>query len=86
MNKGLICESTQGWGHIGSKSYGSLYSLRHTFATWFYDATKDLVALKEVLGHSDLRTVRRYVNDRQPRMDRAMERFDKVIVASSGTG
>ena len=64
----------------------SLYSLRHTFATWFYDATKDLVALKEVLGHSDLRTVLRYVNDRQPRMDRAMERFDKVIVASSGTG
>ena len=63
----------------------SLYSLRHTFATWFYDATKDLVALKEVLGHSDLRTVLRYVNDSQPRMDRAMERFDKVIVASSGT-
>ena len=62
----------------------SLYSLRHTFATWFYDATKDLVALKEILGHSDLRTVLRYVNDRQPRMDRAMERFDKAIVASSG--
>ena len=36
-----------------------LYSLRHTFATWFYDSTKDLVALKEVLGHSDLRTVLR---------------------------
>lgn len=56
-----------------------LYALRHTFATWFYDATKDLVALKEVLGHSDLRTVLRYVNDRQPRMDRAMELFDRGI-------
>ena len=51
----------------------SLYSLRHTFATWFYDKTKDLVALKQVLGHSDLRTVLRYVNDPQTRMDKAME-------------
>ena len=41
---------------------------------------------RDIIGDSDLRTVLRYVNDRQPRMDRAMERFDKVIVASSGTG
>ena len=47
--------------------------------TWLYDTTKDLVALKEVLGRSDLRTVLRYVNDRQPRMGWAMEFFDKVI-------
>ena len=53
-----------------------LYSLRHTFATWFYDSTKDLVALKEVLGHSDLRTVLRYVNDSQPRMDKAMREYE----------
>ena len=52
----------------GFPAFG-LYSLRHTFATWFYDSTKDLVALKEVLGQSDLRTVLRYVNDSQPRMD-----------------
>ena len=53
-----------------------LYSLRHTFATWFYDSTKDLVALKEVLGHSDLRTVLRYVNDSQTRMDKAMKKYE----------
>ena len=53
-----------------------LYSLRHTFATWFYDSTKDLVALKEVLGHSDLRTVLRYVNDSQPRMNKAMKQYE----------
>ena len=63
-----------------------LYSLRHTFATWFYDTTKDLVALKEVLGHSDLRTVLRYVNDRQPRMDRAMELFETGISGSPEPG
>ncbi len=57
----------------------SLYSLRHTFATWFYDKTKDLVALKEVLGHSDLRTVLRYVNDSQTRMDKAMESYEEEV-------
>ncbi len=41
-----------------------------------YDSTKDLVALKEVLGHSDLRTVLRYVNDSQPRMDDAMKKYE----------
>ena len=53
----------------------SLYTLRHTFATWFYDKTKDLVALKEVLGHSDLRTVLRYVNDSQSRIDKSMKAY-----------
>ena len=62
-----------------------LYSLRHTFATWFYDATKDLVALKEVLGHSDLRTVLRYVNDPQTRMDKGMELFEEGTASSSET-
>ena len=57
----------------------SLYSLRHTFATWFYDKTKDLVALKQVLGHSDLRTVLRYVNDPQTRMDKAMEAYEEEV-------
>ena len=57
----------------------SLYSLRHTFATWFYDRTKDLVALKEVLGHSDLRTVLRYVNDSQSRIDKAMKAYEDEL-------
>ena len=52
-----------------------LYSFRHTFATEFYDRTGNLVALKDILGHSDLRTVLRYVNDRQRRMDEAMRLF-----------
>ena len=31
----------------------SFYSLRHIFATWSYEKTKHLVALKEILGHAD---------------------------------
>ena len=57
----------------------TIYSLRHTFATWFYDKTKDLVALKEVLGHSNLRTVLRYVNDSQARMNSAIELFEEEV-------
>lgn len=54
-----------------------IYSLRHTFATRFYDKTKDLVALKDVLGHGDLRTVLRYVNDNQARAFEAMRIFSE---------
>lgn len=52
-----------------------IYSLRHTFATRFYDKTKDLVALAAVLGHGDLRTVYRYVNDGDRRAMEAMREF-----------
>ena len=55
----------------------ALYSLRHKFATWFYDRTHDVVALKDVLGHSDLRTILRYVNDNQARMSAAMKKFEE---------
>ena len=42
---------------IGFPPFG-LYSLRHTCATWFYDSTKDSVALKEVLGPANGLAVR----------------------------
>lgn len=35
-----------------------------------YDSTEDLVALKQVLAHSDFRTLLRHVNHSQPRMDK----------------
>ena len=67
----------------------TMYSLRHTFATRFYDSTSNLLALADILGHADLKTVRRYVNENQRRMDEAMERFaaarareDKAIWAN----
>jgi site-specific recombinase XerD len=49
-----------------------MYDLRHTFATRFYQATKDVVALKEVLGHSNLRTIMKYVHISQDHVDGAM--------------
>jgi integrase len=53
-----------------------LYSLRHTFATRFYEATKDLDKLARILGHGSLATVRRYINPTNDDIHEAMELFE----------
>lgn len=50
-----------------------IYSLRHTFATRFYEDTKDLDKLARILGHANLATVRRYVNPSQADLRAAMQ-------------
>lgn len=41
----------------------SAHTLRHTWATWFYEKTKDIVYVSQVLGHSDVKiTQRLYVH------------------------
>jgi site-specific recombinase XerD len=49
-----------------------IYDVRHTFATRFYEATKDIAALAAILGHRDLKTVMRYVHISQDQQKRAM--------------
>jgi integrase len=56
-----------------------LYDLRHTFATRFYQATKDIIALKEVLGHSNLRTIMKYVHVSQNHVDGAMKAYEASL-------
>ncbi len=58
----------------------TLYSLRHTFATRFYRRTRDLEALRRVLGHGDLKTVLRYVHIDQEDLRRAMQKFEEGMV------
>lgn len=53
------------------------YAFRHTFATRFYDATRNLAALRDVLGHADFRTIWRYVNDNEQRAHEAMKIFEE---------
>jgi integrase len=53
-----------------------MYSLRHTFATRFYEATKDLDKLARILGHGNLATVRRYVNPTRDDLRAAMKLFE----------
>jgi len=50
----------------------SMHKLRHRFATQAYDKTRDLVAVQELLGHSDVGTTRRYVEMNRDRMAAAV--------------
>ncbi|MBM4443259.1 MAG: tyrosine-type recombinase/integrase [Candidatus Rokubacteria bacterium] len=40
----------------------SVHSLRHTFATLLYRATRDLLLVSRALGHRDVRTTQRYAH------------------------
>lgn len=53
----------------------SVHSLRHTFGTLLYRATRDLLLVSRALGHRDIRSTHRYapVEDRQ--LVRAMDRL-----------
>jgi integrase/recombinase XerC len=50
----------------------SMHTLRHRFATQTYDSTRDLVAVQELLGHSEPGTTRRYVEVNRDRMAAAV--------------
>jgi len=55
------------------------HSLRHTAATRLVTAGIDLIVVKEILGHSDLKTVQRYahpVPERKLQAVRALENFN----------
>ena len=57
-----------------------IYSLRHTFATRFYRATKDLDALRRILGHGDLKTIMRYVHEDREQLREAMRKYEETVV------
>lgn len=50
----------------------SMHKLRHRFGTQSYDGTRDLVAVQELLGHSDPGTTRLYVEMNRDRMAAAV--------------
>lgn len=39
----------------------NVYTLRHSFATRFYNATNDIKTLADLLGHADIKTTYRYI-------------------------
>ena len=43
------------------KGKTTLHSLRHTYATMRYYTTRDMMIVKEELGHTDLQTTQKYV-------------------------
>ncbi len=54
------------------------HDLRHTFATWYYRATHDVVALQKILGHSKTEMTMRYVHETFEDMQAGMEKFEAL--------
>jgi integrase/recombinase XerC len=67
----------------------TMHSLRHWFATYSYEDTKDLLALSEVLGHASPETTRRYVKTSDARarvvVGAASARFSALQLRPAGT-
>ena len=55
-----------------------IYNLRHLFATTFYRATRDIVRLADVLGHSSIETTRIYLLTTGDEHARQLERLGLV--------
>ena len=54
------------------------HNLRHLFATAFYRATRDIVKLADVLGHSSIETTRIYLITTEAEHARQLERLGLV--------
>jgi len=59
----------------GIKKVIPFHGLRHTFATLFYKKTRDIIALKEILGHSDIKTTLIYATINKDTLKGHMERM-----------
>ena len=56
-----------------------LYDLRHTFATRMAERGCDLATLAAILGHSNLRSIQRYVHPTQSHQNAAMARYEAFL-------
>jgi integrase len=59
-----------------------LYDLRHTFATRMIEAGVDLPTLKDIMGHTDIRTTQKYVHPTRDHQFRAMDLYEQAKAAA----
>ena len=55
------------------------HTLRHSFATDFYKRTKDIEALRKILGHSDISTTQIYVTLANLDVENAMKEYNGFV-------
>ena len=58
---------------------GVPHNLRHLFATAFYRASRDIVKLADVLGHSSIETTRIYLLTSGAEHQRQLDRLGLVL-------
>ena len=55
------------------------HTLRHSFATDFYKRTKDIEALRKILGHSDISTTQIYVTLANLDVEKALKEYNGFV-------
>jgi integrase len=63
--------------NFGIENIGT-HTLRKTFGYFLYQQTKDVVAIKEILNHSDISITLRYIGVNQDRKDQVMKKLTFV--------
>jgi len=60
------------------------HDLRHTAASWLVMQGADLLAVKEILGHRDLKTTQRYAHLSPTYLRTALDKLGEVFAQKSG--
>lgn len=63
--------------------YRRPHDMRHTFATWLYEDTKDIMLVKERLHHASITTTARYAHSNEDDDRRVNEAMNKRVAPES---
>ena len=63
----------------GVNKRGSIHALRHSFATHLLEAGTDIMSIKELLGHSSIRTTSIYTHVSKKQISKIQSPLDKLL-------